>query len=93
MLTAHSRVANIMSPDNKRTKIDREREGACPAIKANRRCPAIMLAANRTERVSGRIILLVISIKTIKGINTGGVPRGTKWASIEVGVFVAASSI
>jgi hypothetical protein len=39
-----------------------------------------MFAANRTESVIGRIMFLTISIITIKGINTGGVPLGTKWA-------------
>jgi hypothetical protein len=28
------------------------------------------------------MIFLIVSIKTIKGINTGGVPCGTKWANI-----------
>ena len=31
-------------------------------------CPAIMLAASRTERVEGQINLLTISITTINGI-------------------------
>ena len=31
-------------------------------------CPAIMLAASRTERVEGQINLLTISIITINGI-------------------------
>jgi hypothetical protein len=44
----------------------------------NNKCPAIMLAASRTERVIGRIIFLTSSINTIKGIRTGGVPDGTK---------------
>jgi hypothetical protein len=39
-----------------------------------------MLAANRTERVIGRIIFLIISIITIKGIRGAGVPKGTKCA-------------
>lgn len=46
----------------------------------NNKCPAIILAASRTERVIGRMIFLTNSINTIKGINTGGVPDGTKWA-------------
>lgn len=56
----------------------------CP-ISEIRRCPAIILAANRTERVNGRITFLTISIITIKGIKTEGVPRGTKWAIVELG--------
>jgi hypothetical protein len=46
------------------------------------KCPAIILAANRTAKVPGRIIFLMVSIKTMKGINTKGVPWGTKWANI-----------
>ena len=42
-------------------------------------CPAIILAASRTERVKGRINLLTISIITINGIRAYGVPLGTKW--------------
>lgn len=39
-----------------------------------------MLAAKRTDRVMGRIILLIISMITIKGIRGTGVPVGTRWA-------------
>jgi hypothetical protein len=39
-----------------------------------------MFAANRTDRVSGRITLLISSIITIKGIKGYGVPKGTKCA-------------
>jgi len=46
------------------------------------RCPATMLAVNRTDRVIGRIKLLVISISTIKFISIDGVPIGTKWIII-----------
>ena len=40
--------------------------------------PAIILAANRTDNVIGRIIFLINSITTINGIKAGGVPWGTK---------------
>lgn len=46
------------------------------------KCPAIIFAVNRTAKVPGRITLLIVSIHTIKGISTGGVPWGTKWANI-----------
>ena len=46
-----------------------------------------MLAANRTDKVKGRMTLLVSSIKTMKGIRAGGVPMGTRWASMFCGVF------
>lgn len=52
-----------------------------------RRCPAIMLAANRIAKVRGRIRELVSSIPTIKGMRAPGVPRGNRWASIRPGVF------
>ena len=44
--------------------------------------PAIMLAVKRTAKVPGRIIFLIVSIHTIKGISTPGVPCGTKWQNI-----------
>ena len=56
--------------------------------KVNRRCPATILAANRTDKVKGRITLLINSITTIKGINATGVPVGTKWASIKLGCLI-----
>jgi hypothetical protein len=37
--------------------------------------------------------LLIISIRTIKGIRIGGVPRGTRWARTELGVLRAANII
>lgn len=50
--------------------------------RVSKRCPAIIFAESRTARVPGRIIFLIVSIRTIKGIKTGGVPWGTKWANI-----------
>lgn len=46
------------------------------------RCPATILAIKRTDRVIGRIRFLMVSIKTIKGINAPGVPEGTICANI-----------
>lgn len=51
------------------------------------RWPAIILAANRIAKVPGRMIFLIVSITTIKGIRTGGVPWGTKWANMWVELF------
>lgn len=51
-------------------------------IKVINKCPATKFAANRTDRVIGRIKLLTSSINTIKGISTYGVPTGTKCAKI-----------
>jgi len=59
-----------------------ERGWAILLKRVRRRCPAIILAARRTERVRGRINLLILSIRTIKGIRSLGVPLGTRWASI-----------
>lgn len=50
--------------------------------KVNNKWPAIIFAANRTARVNGRIIFLIVSMHTIKGIRIGGVPWGTRWANI-----------
>lgn len=57
-------------------------EGPVFPNKVRRRWPAIILAANRTAKVPGRIIFLIVSIKTINGIRIEGVPWGTKWANI-----------
>ena len=38
-----------------------------------------MLAANRTERVTGRMRFLTSSIITMKGIKAAGVLIGTRW--------------
>jgi len=46
------------------------------------RCPATILAISRTDSVIGRIILLIDSINTIKGINKEGVLWGTIWANM-----------
>jgi hypothetical protein len=51
-----------------------ERELPVFPIKVNSKCPAIMFAVSRTANVPGRIILLIVSIHTIKGIKTLGVP-------------------
>lgn len=61
--------------------------------RVNKRCPAIILAANRTANVPGRIIFLTVSIHTINGISTGGVPWGTRWVNIWIVFFVHPYSI
>lgn len=43
------------------------------------RCPATILAVRRTAKVIGRIILLIVSMITIKFISWTGVPIGVKW--------------
>ena len=48
------------------------------------KCPANILEINRIERVTGRIIFLMSSIKTIKDKRIKGVPIGTKWDNTSV---------
>lgn len=43
------------------------------------RCPAVRLAANRSPRAIGWANSLIVSIHTIRGISTLGVPCGTRW--------------
>lgn len=47
----------------------------------NNKWPATILAANRIDKVIGRIIFLTVSIITIIGIKNEGVPKGTRWAN------------
>lgn len=47
--------------------------------KINKMCPAVMLAANRTDNVTGRISWLTISINTINTHKNKGVDTGNKW--------------
>jgi len=51
-------------------------------------CPALMLAANRNDRVAGRTIILVVSIRTRNGFNQSGAPSGRKWATDALGALV-----
>lgn len=45
------------------------------------KCPATILAANRIDKVKGRITFLTVSMITITGIRNLGVPTGTKCAN------------
>ena len=49
--------------------------------RVRRRCPAIMLAVKRMERVNGRMINLIDSMITMKGIRINGVPIGVRWVN------------
>lgn len=55
--------------------------------RVNNKCPAIIFAVKRTIKVIGRIIVLIDSIKIIKGIKIFGVPWGTKWVNIWLVLF------
>ena len=50
-----------------------------------------MLAMRRTAKVKGRIIFLMVSIKTIKDINAMGVPDGVICAKKDLKLFVMAN--
>lgn len=58
-----------------------------------RRCPAIIFAVSRTANDPGRIKLLIVSIITINGINTAGVPAGIKWANISCELLIHPNNI
>jgi len=51
-------------------------------------CPAIIFAANRTDKVMGRIDSLINSTQTIKGVINIGVPLGIRCAFSFFGVFI-----
>lgn len=42
--------------------------------------PALILAANRKDKVIGRTVTLVVSINTRNGFSQSGAPSGRKWA-------------
>jgi len=56
--------------------------------KESKRCPAIMFAERRIANVKGRIIKLIDSIITMKGIRIIGVPWGVKWANMSLIKFI-----
>lgn len=80
--TAVSKVSSKIWVTRSNVKIEDERLGPWLPRRTKSKCPAIILAANRTASVPGRITFLIVSIKTIKGIKAGGVPKGTRWANI-----------
>ena len=80
--TADSKISSKIWEIKRRTTKVCVKEGPVPPSKVSKRWPAIMLAANRTASVPGRITFLTVSINTINGIKTPGVPCGTKWANI-----------
>lgn len=54
----------------------------------NTMCPALMLAASRTDKVTGRTRVLTVSIKIRNGFNHAGAPPGRSAARVEVGLNV-----
>ena len=50
-------------------------------------CPALMLAARRTDRVMGRSKILVVSIRINAGLKASGAPVGRRWAAAAAGLW------
>lgn len=80
--TAASKINKRIWAISKKLIRVEEREGPVLPRRVSKRCPAIILAANRTARVPGRITFLIVSMRTIKGMSGPGVPWGTRWANI-----------
>lgn len=82
MATADSNPNKAIWTTNKPPTI--KSPNAAPVLpnKVISKCPATIFAINRTAKVPGRMMLLTVSMHTINGINTEGVPGGTKWASM-----------
>lgn len=80
--TADSRIKRAIWPITKNPSKVMARLGPVLPKRVINKWPAIILAASRTANVPGRIIFLIVSIQTIKGIKTEGVPWGTKWANM-----------
>jgi ribosomal protein L30E len=53
-------------------------KGVIEVSRETSKCPAIILAVSRMARVRGRIMFLIVSTSTIKGIKIVGVPLGIK---------------
>lgn len=51
--------------------------------------PALMLAASRIERVTGRTRILTVSTRTRKGLRSAGAPAGRRPAAVEEGFRIA----
>ena len=51
-----------------------------PLINARTMCPALILAASRNDRVTGRTLILIVSIITRKGFSQSGAPPGKRLA-------------
>jgi len=80
--TADSSVKRRIWVKIKETKIKLEEEAVWFPRRVINKCPATILAIRRTASVKGRIIFLIDSIRTIKGMRRVGVLWGTRWANI-----------
>jgi len=79
--TATSSINNKINLIIKIIKIIPDTEAPWEPNNVNNKWPATIFAANRIDKVIGRIIFLTVSIITIIGIKNEGVPKGTKWAN------------
>ena len=79
--TATSNISNRINLTNKILIIIRLILGPWEPNNVNNKWPATILAANRIDKVKGRMIFLTVSIITITGIKNLGVPTGTKCAN------------
>ena len=80
--TAISSIINNNRPIIIKNKIKKDTVGHIDPINVNNKWPATIFAAKRIANVPGRIILLTLSINTIRGIKIVGVPIGTKCLKI-----------
>ena len=69
--------------------VNRAEEPAIP-INPRRIWPALILAANRKDRVTNRTEILIVSVKTRKGLSQSGAPLGKKCATNDLGAWVIA---
>lgn len=82
MATAASKVSKRICVKIKLKRIKFEATAVWLPNRVINRCPATILAINRTAKVRGRITFLIVSITTIKGMRAPGVLWGTKWANM-----------
>ena len=55
--------------------------------------PAVIFAARRKERVTGRAIILTVSTSTRKGFSQSGAPPGRRPARKDFGEYIALERI
>lgn len=72
--TADSRIKRAICPMIRKPNKVKAKLGPVFPKSVIKRCPAIIFAASRTASVPGRMIFLIVSIHTMKGIRTDGVP-------------------
>ncbi|KAF2897351.1 hypothetical protein ILUMI_08823 [Ignelater luminosus] len=72
--TADSRISSRICVMTSRLIITNLIDGPVFPSRVKSKCPAIMLAVSRIARVPGRMMFLIVSIHTMHGISTGGVP-------------------